>query len=653
VAFPVRRPPLKDLRYTQARRRQFVSDNLARYEAQKYSIRDIAYDVKLAFTRETMPSTKTIHEDLKFLRAPSPETAPDEYRALLALEAFPEWRARFFVDPATGQPYQTPRFQHAWFAVMAGLARKEPIPDWALDLLARYPNNIPDNINDLIAGRQHLISWINLTAPRHGKTALCDHGSVNLICGNRDMRILRCAGITGTSGESVNLIRDELEFNEGLTAAYGQFKEDTIKPWADGEFKVYGRTGRAKASTMLAIGKGTNVLSKDADLIVIDDPQSLDDAMSQAQTMRDYKWLTSQVMTRREPHTPVLGFGSYQPSPIGDLWWELKSHIADISEGRHVVILTELKAHDAERCQGGDDPEHTECILWPELRPYWFLEAQRAALGDADFESIFNQEPRHGQIMFFRHGVVRGEYPNIPQGPDGVTPDPVLGPESQVGVLDRNRTFGVLPECCGRPTLLAFGFDPAAGETKDASETALVALSGCARCRRRYLVEWWSGKQSPELHPGLIGRYAQTLKPLRVRIEINAFQKALARDPSLRAFATEIGFGIEEWLTDERKNDPMLGVPVLARWMEAGKLSVPYALTSDREHAEGFLRALIRWPRRPNDIPMALWLAELSVKGLIELANMSSSSRMRGWERLSPHLRQNVWKVNLSDKVDA
>jgi len=568
----------------------------------------------------------------------------DDLADLLSVERFPEWRARFFKDIHTGKPYETPLHQHAWFAVMAGLAQKQAIPEWALAFFDRYQHSIPDDINDKITSGEYLISWVNLGPPRHGKTDLAIHGETNLICANRNMRIIHCAGIVGTSSQAVNNVKNVLEFDETMIEAYGQFHDDAVKPWADGEFTVAGRAGIAKAPTMAAIGLGGNPLSKDADLIVIDDPQSLDAALSQAQTLRDYKFLTTQLMTRREPHTALIGFGSFQPSPTGDLWWELKQHVEDLSEGRHVVVLTEVKAHNYDWCNP-EDPEHTRCLLWPTIRPFWFLQAQRAALGDADYESIYNQEPRHGQISYFRNEIVRGDFEQPVWDGDPSRPSP--DPESK-GILDIRRSFGQIPSCCGRKVLVGMGFDPAAGESKDASETALAVVGGCSMCDRRYLIETWAAKQSPEKHPETIGDFARLTHPSKVKVEINAYQKALARDPRLLKIAQEVGFVLDEWMTDDRKNDPMLGIPVLSRHMESGKFSVPYSFQQDREKAEPFLRALLRWPKKPNDRPMALWLADLAVSELIELSRHITSDRMPGWNRLSRHIKSTVVKVPLS-----
>lgn len=94
-----------------------------------------------------------------------------------------------------------------------------------------------------------------------------------------------------------------------------------------------------------------------------------------------------------------------------------------------------------------------------------------------------------------------------------------------------------------------------------------------------------------------------------VRVEVNAYQKALARDHSLRDAARKHRFVIDEHMTDDRKNTPEFGIPNLARYMRDDKFSVPYKTFEDQMYAKDLIAALIRYPNKPNDIPMSLWLA--------------------------------------------
>ncbi len=590
-----------------------------------YSYREIAQDVARHFQLPKPPSPATIALDIRKLReiAKLPDEAQlSEARALLAPERFSEWRARFFRDPATGKPYQTPRHQQAWFDVFRALAFKEPVSKATETYLA-----LPGDINDKILSGEHLVSLLLLAPPRHGKTDLMLHAIIWAICRDPSIRIIYCSGISTISRDNAAYVRSELEHNEELVRMYGPFKSDETK-WASDGFIVAGRTAQAKSPTMLPIGRGTTVLSRDADIIIVDDPQDIDAAESEAQTDRDFSWLTTQVMTRREPHTALLLIGSHLPSATGDLWLRVLEHADELSTGRHTLVTVKTRAHDYERCDPINDPEHELCVLWHDLRPFWFLEAQRAAMGDVLFETCYNQDVRASRVSYFDQDLIRLPRP--------------------AGWQDEGASWKQVGTCCGLKRLTVLGFDPAAGETRHAAESALCVVAGCRKCDDVVLVDYWHARVSPETHADTILSFVRSYRVSRVRIEINAYQKALARDPKLVKAQAGLGFVIDPWLTDDRKNDPILGIPLLERRMREGTLRCPAATQADRAFSEDLLKSFIRWPKRPNDIPMAVWLAVGCWSELYKEYSANTPDVIDGWELLPDHLREQTVEVDLS-----
>jgi hypothetical protein len=167
--------------------------------------------------------------------------------------------------------------------------------------------------------------------------------------------------------------------------------------------------------------------------------------------------------------------------------------------------------------------------------------------------------------------------------------------------------------------LVAMGFDPAYSKKKQAAFTAVSVKGACPYCGRRYLIDWYQIRQSPEMHPELIGSFTRDFPDIQqVRIEVNAAQKALAVDPRLEELAKEHQFEVIEWNTDERKWDPVLGIPQAGRHVKSGMYSIPYRTIADQEYAEPVLKQLIRWPKKPNDWMMADWFAELSLMEMVE-----------------------------------
>jgi hypothetical protein len=130
-------------------------------------------------------------------------------------------------------------------------------------------------------------------------------------------------------------------------------------------------------------------------------------------------------------------------------------------------------------------------------------------------------------------------------------------------------------------------------------------------------------------------------------VETNAYQKALARDDALREAAREQRFTIDEWQTDDRKNTAEFGIPQLARYMRDDKFSVPYATFEDRQYARPLQDALIRYPLKPNDLPMAIWLAAGMMWQVWDMYTKNEPVYLPGREKRVP-----AYMVNNPNRID-
>ena len=647
--------PLRAPKYSTGQRRSYVRDNLHRYrvtEKSGFSLRDIAADVQQYFGLEKPPSPATIKHDLALLEKEAKDNttvsvADDE---LLQPENFPKWRATMFVAPMTNEPYETPKHQHAWFWLVASLALKIELPEWVVEWFIEHDPSFADiDLNDWTKNTNRLLSLMLLAPPRHGKSDLLGHTIVWLICRNPNIRIIWCGGSLPISKLTTAWVKGELEANEELIRRYGPF--ETSDNWSAESLTVATRTVRSRAPTLVALGKGSTVLSRDADLIVLDDFVDLRASLSPTTIGNDVTWVKSQLMTRREPWTPLLGIGSHQPSTYGDAY----EYMAEDQNSN--MKFVRIKAHDYRKCLDQvDDPEleatrHGEhCLLWPSLRPWWYLEDMRNDLGDITFEVCYNQESQQGRIQYFREEVLYGDFPIPVYNQESGRYDPPDLRKQPPGILDRFRSWGALPDCCGSSSnlVLAIGFDPAASEKAGASESALAVRGACMQCFRRYRIDYWKARVSPEQHSDIIIEWVERYRPLRVRIEINAYQKALAREKSLQAAQATYGFIIDENFTDMKKWDPMLGVPLLSRHMERGMESMPSALPFDHQRAVEIIRQYMRWPQPPNDMVMADWLAEMSLQDLLEELRYNVPDRVVDEDEIPDALLEEEITVDMS-----
>ena len=656
-----------------AERRRYIDERLntdwgwKNYEKQLhgYSLQDMLNSLIRAYGRENCPKqTMTIHRDVEVLREQAfmPDEAElSEARALLAPDRFPEWRAKFFRVPETGQPFQTPKFQHAIFWVMHAATFKVPLPDWVIELLDELDpiHPFPEDINEILSGdKKYLMSFILLMAPRHGKTELAVHFVLHTYAMDQNKRIMFGNGTQQKSeGFIDNAIMSMMEGDDALSEEfvdmYGPFKGDD-RSWSRKGFVLEGRTFSNKAMSMQPFGISGNIRSFDSDLILADDLQSLQRAESENTTEGDYRWYTTELMLRREYNTALINLGSHVASDTGDLFSHLESSIERMNVGRQRVILKKIPAHDYAKCSP-DDPDHLKCVLWKDFeeRGYEFLEAQRANMNDdAMFEAVYNQVPQQRKMMHFPKMNMRSNYVHVKMDrATNLTPAPKDDPDVTLGVLDDKRSWFEHPECCGVPTLVALGFDPAASEAKGSSFSALSVRAGCPKCNRRYAIDYWKDRQSPEMHPDTIGVYTRAYPQIAiVNIEINAYQRSLSRDPRMQELEAAGTFIIKEWNTDERKHDPRMGIPVLGRAIKSGLYSIPYRTVADQEMAETIIKEMIRWPQKPNDFVMADWLAELALSEMIEDSRYVNSELISGADKwMSEWHDEQMYEVDLAD----
>jgi len=622
---------------------------LATIPWQNFTYRELAEMVSDEFP-VTMPSPASIGRDVAWLKERQEKIQSDpELDRLLLPENFPELRAKYF-STQEGE-YTTPEYQHAWYHCLYALVFKTSLPLWVIELMG-----LPEDINETITNREALLTLIILAPPRHGKSDLMLHGLMVILIVDPNKRIIYCSGIKQTSQDNMGMIMEEFETNEALIEDYGPFKDDG-RMWSTTKgFQLAKRTIPQKTSSFHPIGKGSNVLSKDADLIVVDDPQDLDDAESETVTARDYKWFRTNLLTRRESHTPVFVVGSFQPSETGDMLTNVIENLSDYDEVKNVAIyVSEFRAHYYERCDPEADPDHVRCVLWHDKCPFWFLEAQRVSLTDLMFEVCYNQDMRKGRTIYFEPEVVRGEYYEPPRPEKDPGAHVPVVEDYDGGILDRSRSARIVPEnhCSpNHPLLVTLGVDPAASTRKGASFTAIVALAACRHCQRRFLIDFEQIRQSPERHPALILKFVRSYWPNRIRIETNAYQKALSRDPRLTNKQSELGFTIDEWNTDERKSDPQMGIPTVAHMINEGRFSVPMQYPEDVLAMEPFLKSLILWPKKPNDIPMALWLAELSMRELLHELDNLGPLVLDGYDDMAQHLKDQVYDVDMGQMAD-
>ncbi|MFW6322262.1 MAG: hypothetical protein ACOC02_01410, partial [Guyparkeria sp.] len=383
--------------------------------------------------------------------------------------------------------------------------------------------------------------------------------------------------------ESVGMLRQLLEDEEFSQAVLGpgeSFKPPQRggKPWTDERFTVATRKTVRKSPTVRAVGIGGTMSGRDADLIIVDDPQEREDCESPTTREKQARWFFTTLMARKMEHTGVAFITS-------------RRHVEDIpgkiinDHGDDWRVVT-YQAHDPLCTKDPNDFDaHVDCVLWPKMRSYRFLMGQRRA--DPDFFEC--------------------NYQNNPSA-DGLV---LITPEDLARCRDPNLRLGVIPK---QVTRLVAGIDPA-----DAKPVAAVLL-GWAPDGTRYLIDLM------EAEPSIRGG-RQVVRAFYNRYGVSTFvlEKNMAlswwQDTDLRDFTARNGIRLLEHYTGaHNKMHPQTGVPMMFQRMrrDPPEFVMPYGDDREtRDKIDRFQRTLLAFDpdyagakHADDDLPMAAWFAD-------------------------------------------
>jgi len=450
----------------------------------------------------------SLSDDAQSLLGPPDDEVPDrgtpEFDIFLdqMVAAFSGWRTRFFEDE-DGHDYLVPDFQRRWIKAI---------------LRAIYNGS-----------RLQILS-----PPRHGKSQLLIHFCIWEIVRNPNVRVGWIASNTDMAVRWLASIKQEFETNGPLRAAYLPPGVDwkptrgSGKFWANDQITIATRTRVLKTPTMIALGRGSRVLSLDFDFIICDDIEDDESTAQPTPRERTRIWMAQTVGSRKMRRTGFVYIGSRQDPD--DL-----SHYLIEDEGWESIVE---QAHDPMCDLSTEDPTvHADCMLFPQINDYkWFREIER------DFEN---------KSLGARFQMV---YQNI------VSADQ-LAKTFDIEEMKRCRSLRKIGEYPANLRLVA-GLDPA-----DRGWQASFLWGYDVMSQRLYMIDSDStaggGIQGAY---DMLKRWFDKYRCLHWVIEENGFQRAIRRDDRVRLFAAEHGIVLEGHETQGyNKQDPDFGVGAMGR----------------------------------------------------------------------------------------
>lgn len=444
-----------------------------------------------------------------------------------------------------------------------------------------------------------------LSPPRHGKSEMlirfvvwfiCMDPNIRIgwFCASRDVAELMLGAVKDYLENSEQLIRDVLPpgelFNPGLKSG---------RPWSRKEIKVAqcNHVGQ-KSSTLLALGLTSKFLSRDMDLIIIDDPEDFDSTQEEAQRKKARNKL-AEIGTRKEEHT-AMAFISSRQHPD-----DIPAHLLAL-EGTTQSWNTIVDSAHADECPlEPDNPDtyhlHHDCMLFPEVRSYkWLMEKKEEM-----------------EVLGVPHAFSM-RYLNHPIPEDGQVFDVPLIRDV---ALNRERGLGLDGLPLGN---LVGGIDPSARGIQAAflwHYRATEPHENLARPVKMSMVDL--DAQSAGGVAGAINiicdwyyRYSVVLWYYETNSQQIEFYK-LVKEGVAKRMVEEMGFNpinVREHSTGKNKQDAELGISAMAPLYHDGNVDLPYGTNEARVKVNMLLRQLELWTsdgvqsrKALTDIKMAQW----------------------------------------------
>lgn len=378
------------------------------------------------------------------------------------------------------------------------------------------------------------------------------------------------------------------------------------------------RDSTEKDPTLQALGVKGRIYGNRADLILIDDSVVLTNANEYESQIR---WLQQEVITRIGPGGRIVISGT-RVDPI-DLYKEIRDpnrYPDGVSPWTYLAQPAVLEF--------ADDPKDWK-TLWPKSDRPW-----TGTMDEADADGLY---PRwDGPHLAHRRKMLDAKTWSMVYQQMDVSEDAIFPVQDVKACVNGRRNHGLIVgsnEYHERPQGMADLYVICSMDPAMAGETATIAYGVDIKTGKRYVLDAhrMSAPRPSEIK-NLIMAWTEKFKPQCWVIEKNAFQLYLTRDEEIRVFLANRGCSMLEHYTGSNKIDPDFGVASIAPLFTERVISLPSS--HNAEGVKALVEQLVTW--RPGvkgsklvqDLPMALWFAELRARAVLDQALGRSWSHM-------------------------
>lgn len=458
-------------------------------------------------------------------------------------------------------------------------------------------------------------NYLNLAPRDHAKTSVhAVFSTVWEICQDRNIRFFIAFSTTDVAKLVLSEIKSQLTQNPAIRAGYGVFNPAELDPsertvdqdWSQHSITVNRPGFGIKDPTVAVTGALTNVLSRRADRLMVDDLLTDKIAHSEAESLRLGRWYANDVQ-------PVLVRGG-QEIITGTLYRK--------GDFYHKIMELDIEKGGLYRIFVGDAilDEKAEKVLWPERWPFEDLAKQRVKLGYVHFNRnyrnrIVSDADSVFPMIWFKGGVEEGT---------GII---------YRGCYDPTLTLGIGPRGPRGRWLqyLIMGVDPAIGYSDTAKYFALVVL-GINFRNEIVVADIVRGQYGFVQQKRVIAQKYYFWRPRHVIVESNAYQKALAE--GMQEDYPDIP--IKPYYTSGQRLPPDIGVPAMDVYFETGRFRIPRGNTSSVETTDKLIEELHYWGAHDtSDVAMALWFGfQRVVKKLEKMGALPPTENLIFGDRL-------------------
>jgi predicted phage terminase large subunit-like protein len=313
-----------------------------------------------------------------------------------------------------------------------------------------------------------------------GKSTMCTvTKSIHLLLKNPNLRILIASKTTSNAEAFLKEIKGHFEYNERLAEIFGLYYDPRlVSKWDNKEIEVLPRRTRTKEASITCVGVEGTIVSKHYDVVIADD--LVDEDNSRTTHMRDKTktWYYQTLdPTLEPPDDTVEHRGEYHRLGTRYHYDDLYGHLIENELAGRTQIIPALSPE-------GRSP-------WPEKYPPEWFGKKRQKSGIIIFNSQYQCDTEAMKGEVFRYDDCQMiEQNNLPAGMN-----------------------------------IFMGVDLAISQEDSADHFAIVVM-GVDSDKNRYVIDFYDGQLRFGDQTKKILAFYEKYDPMRVCIEINAYQRA-------------------------------------------------------------------------------------------------------------------------------